>query len=65
VHESGQIMVLEKFMPWQGAVFDLEKEAGKMGELKFVMFPERGSKAWRVQAVPAAEGSFALRKGII
>lgn len=28
-----------------------------------MLFPEKGNKGWRVQAVPSGEGSFTLRKG--
>lgn len=62
---SGEIVVLRKFVPWQSSIFQLEREGGKVGEVKFVIFPEKGSKGWRVQGVPAAEGSFSLRKGRI
>lgn len=36
-----------------------------MGEIKFVLFPESdASGKWRVQAMPVAENSFDLRKGL-
>ena len=62
VHPSGQVMVLTQFCPWQAHVFDLEEGEGgpEAGVLKYAVFPDtRGN--WRMQAVPAAPGSFANR----
>lgn len=34
------------------------------GEILYVVFPEKGGKKWRIQAIAAREGSFELRKGL-
>jgi len=62
VHESGEIMLLSRYCPWQDHLFDLEEEeeAHRTPLVKYVLFQDsRGS--WRVQAAPAARGSFDLR----
>ena len=41
---------------------DIEKDAGEVGRIKYVLYPDRGSKSWRIQAVPAESGSFLSRK---
>lgn len=51
-------------MPWQGSLFSLEKESECVGVVKYVLYPEKGNKGWRVQAVPSNEGAFSLRKGL-
>ena len=65
VDPSGQIMVLESGgLPWLSHVFDVEREAAAGGkprpELLFTLYTDTRGK-WRVQAVPAAEGSFESR----
>ena len=65
VDPSGQIMVLESGgLPWLSHVFDVEREAAAVGkprpELLFTLYTDTRGK-WRVQAVPAAEGSFESR----
>jgi len=61
LHESGEIMMLDKFCPWQGHLSDIEKEQNIEGVLKYVLFQDSGG-SWRVQAV-SAEG-FASRKAL-
>lgn len=52
---NGNILVLEKYMPWQDVVME------KMQDILFVVFPSaRGG--WNVQTVPDAPGSFKGRK---
>ena len=41
----------------------LEEEEGVKGQLKYVIFPDKG-EAWRVQAVPISNGSFKNRLGL-
>ena len=65
VDPSGHIMLLESGgLPWQSHVFDIEAEAAAAGmprpELLFALYTDTRGK-WRVQAVPAAEGSFESR----
>jgi len=61
LHESGEIMMLDKFCPWQGHLSDIEKEQNIEGVLKYVLFQDSGG-SWRIQAV-SAEG-FASRKAL-
>lgn len=61
LHESGEIMMLDRFCPWQGHLSDIEKELDIEGVLKYVLFQDSGG-SWRVQAVPS-EG-FASRKAL-
>ena len=65
VDPSGQIMLLESGgLPWQSHVFDIEKEAAAAGKprpkLLFALYTDNRGK-WRVQAIPAEEGSFQSR----
>lgn len=59
-HSSGQIMLLPKFCPWKGNLFEIEKEDKKQGELKFVIFGDQ-SGSWRVSTVPPSAESFDMR----
>merc|ERR1712176_1006055 len=59
LHESGEIMRLEQYCPWQEHLCDIEKGQKIEGLLKYVLF-EDSSGSRRVQAV-SAEG-FASRK---
>lgn len=61
VDASGEIILLERFCPWQSHLFDLEEERGILGKVKYALFPDtRGG--WRIKAVPVESGSFANRK---
>mmetsp|Transcript_49296 Transcript_49296/g.86798 ORF Transcript_49296/g.86798 Transcript_49296/m.86798 type:complete len:388 (-) Transcript_49296:119-1282(-) len=60
-HESGELMMLPKYCPWQGHLSDIEKEQNVEGLLKYVLF-EDSNGSWRVQAVPL-EG-FTNRKSL-
>merc|ERR1712187_809344 len=61
IHVSGEIMMLDRYCPWQGHLSDIEKELNIEGLLKYVLFEDSGG-SWRVQAV-SAEG-FASRKAL-
>ena len=52
--DEPQIVVLDKFVPWQDAMCQHSTDA------RFVVFPESGT--WMVQCVPVAPKSFAPRK---
>ena len=65
VHESGEIVQLNKFVPWQSSLFAVEKDTESIGLIKYVLYPEKGNKGWRVQSVPSNEGAFSLRKGTL
>jgi uncharacterized UPF0160 family protein len=61
--DDGQVMTLTTFCPWQSHLFDLEKEQGIEGVLKYALYADsRGM--WRIHAVAESEGSFATRKGL-
>lgn len=60
VHESGEIIELSRFCPWQEHLREIEKDVGDV-EIKFVLFLG-GSNDYRVQCVPVKEGSFVCRK---
>jgi uncharacterized UPF0160 family protein len=54
---DGQVLVLERFIPWNEHIFGRKDQAN----LLYVVFPsERGG--WMVQQVPVAAGSFDGRK---
>lgn len=61
LHDSGEIMRLDRYCPWQEHLRDIEKELSIEGLLKYVLFADSGG-SWRVQAV-SAEG-FASRKAL-
>ncbi|KAL7014712.1 hypothetical protein ACKWTF_016082 [Chironomus riparius] len=64
VHESGSIIELHRFCPWQEHLRDIEKDHGNV-EIKFVIFNGGGrDNDFRVQAVPVEQGSFVCRKFI-
>lgn len=64
VHESGSIIELHRFCPWQEHLRDIEKDFGNV-EIKFVIFNGGGNdNDFRVQAVPVEQGSFVCRKFI-
>mmetsp|Transcript_23127 Transcript_23127/g.30047 ORF Transcript_23127/g.30047 Transcript_23127/m.30047 type:complete len:415 (-) Transcript_23127:200-1444(-) len=60
VHESGQVVKFDQFAPWKSHLFDLEKDLGIDGQIKYVLYADTSGK-WRIQAVPVEEGSFASR----
>lgn len=62
VHESGEIMKLPRFCPWQEHLFDLEEEELSNREplVKYVLFQDSRA-GWRVQAAPKVRGSFENR----
>lgn len=51
---------MERFCPWKGNLFDIEKEDKLEGELKFVIFCDQGG-SWRVATVPPSSDSFDMR----
>lgn len=61
-HSSGHIIKLETPCQWKSHILDIEKDAGEIGRIKYVLYPDRASKTWRIQAVPAESGSFQSRK---
>lgn len=57
---NGQIMVLEKFVPWREFIYASKNP--KAATIKFVIFPDKGEYIW--QCVPDSLGSYTYRKGI-
>ena len=55
------IVKLERYCPWSGHLFDVERELGAVGKTLYVLYQDTAGK-WRVQAVPVSEGSFQSRK---
>jgi len=60
VHPSGAIIKLDPFCPWKAHLFDVEKEHGAEGQVKYVLYSDYG-KSWRIQAVPLEDGGFSNR----
>ncbi len=50
-HPSGKVVILEKYIPWVKPIFELEVEEECVGEILYVIFPDKSNK-WRIQAVP-------------
>eukprot|EP01124_Arcella_intermedia_P004396 TRINITY_DN124_c0_g1_i2.p1 TRINITY_DN124_c0_g1~~TRINITY_DN124_c0_g1_i2.p1 ORF type:complete len:332 (-),score=81.00 TRINITY_DN124_c0_g1_i2:26-1021(-) len=59
-HPSGEIVVLDKFCPWNSHLLDIETESGLKGLTKYVLFQDNSGQ-WRVQAVSLDETSFVSR----
>eukprot|EP00170_Pyropia_yezoensis_P003127 contig_13170_g3134 len=60
---SGKVVVLSQFAPWKAHLFEAERAAGAEGEVLYVVYQDdRGSGAWRIQAVPPTPDSFDSRK---
>lgn len=57
-HQSGSIIELKQCCPWKKHLFQLEKELGITGQIKYVIFQ---SDSWRIEAVPINPDSFVLR----
>lgn len=59
-HESGEIIVLDRYCPWQAHLEDIEADHNLQGLVKYVLYKDsRGS--WRIHAAPVSAGSFASR----
>lgn len=61
IDPSQQIIKLGQTCPWQAHIFPIEEAREAKGVVKYVIFQDLKG-AWRVQAVPTEEGSFANRK---
>lgn len=57
-HEDGQLLVLEKFCPWQNHLLDSAEHENVL----FVLFDQDGT--WMIFQVPEAKGSFGGRKSL-
>jgi len=63
VDASGKILKFESGCPWKEHLFDIEKEAGILGNTLYVLFPDEAGK-WRIQCVPERPDSFVCRKAL-
>ena len=52
--ESGEILVLPEYCPWEDHLFELEKKFNF--EAKYLIWPDK--EGWRIRAVPLKVGSF-------
>mmetsp|Transcript_14227 Transcript_14227/g.26843 ORF Transcript_14227/g.26843 Transcript_14227/m.26843 type:complete len:309 (+) Transcript_14227:104-1030(+) len=61
-HYSGQILVLQRSVPWKEHLFSVEKQFNTPNEKKaiYVLYPDN-SDGWRVQSVPNGKQVFASR----
>ena len=61
VDPSGEVVLFASGgVPWRDHVYDLEREAGVEGLVKFVLYPDQ-SGMWRVQAVTVEGAAFTNR----
>lgn len=60
IHESGEIIELERSCPWKEHLEEIEKEKGIEGVIKYVIYPDEAEN-YRVQCVPKAGTSFTNR----
>lgn len=63
VHESGLIMQLERFCPWNEHYFELEEELKVDPKPLYVLFAD-SSNGMRVRSIPVSSTSFLLRKAL-
>lgn len=62
-HESGLIIELERFCPWNDHYFELEEEMKLDPKPLYVLFADSTSGV-RVRAIPVTSSSFVLRKAL-
>uniref|UniRef100_A0A182T8M8 Uncharacterized protein n=1 Tax=Anopheles maculatus TaxID=74869 RepID=A0A182T8M8_9DIPT len=61
LHESGEILELEKPCPWKEHLYQLEQEQKLVGTPKYVIYCNK-EHDWRVICVPVQPSSFVCRK---
>lgn len=68
VDPSGNIILLEKFLPWKEHLLELEADnnvpAIQPGQAIYIVYPDDTAGQWRIQAVPIAPQSFENRKAL-
>jgi uncharacterized UPF0160 family protein len=64
VDPSGQVVKLTTFVPWKSHMYELEKEMGIEGEIKYVIYNDDKDGSWRIQAVAVSPESFNSRKAL-
>mmetsp|Transcript_41404 Transcript_41404/g.107258 ORF Transcript_41404/g.107258 Transcript_41404/m.107258 type:complete len:354 (-) Transcript_41404:120-1181(-) len=63
IDASGRIVSLPVSCPWTDHLFDLEVEMNAVGEVLYVLYPDKAGK-WYVRAVSVAPSSFVCRKAL-
>jgi len=58
--QTGEIIELHERCPWKDHLLALEEEMGIAGQIKFVLFHDKGD-SWRVQGIPLQPDSFVCR----
>lgn len=61
---AGKVVKLNTFCPWKEHLYGLEEELGCAGEVLYCLYEDEREKAWRIQAVGVAPGSFESRKAL-
>ena len=65
VHPSGAVLKFSSGgLPWKTHLYELERQRGFPGRLKFVLY-EDSSSMWRVQAVTVEGTDFTNRLGLL
>ncbi|XP_060525646.1 MYG1 protein [Cylas formicarius] len=60
-YETGEIIILDERCSWKDHIYTVEEELGIVGEIKFVLFPDKSAGTWRVQGVAVQPDSFICR----
>lgn len=63
VHESGKILIMNNCQ-FDDHLMEIEKELDIVGQILFVVQPEKDNKSYRVYTVRAKQGFFDHRKGL-
>ena len=66
IHESGNVIKLDRSCPWKSHIIDLEIEGFdgvNVGDIKFVLYPDEHFN-WRIQCMTVDEHSFKNRLSI-
>ena len=62
-HPSGELMFMDRFAPWKDYVFEIEKELGLEGKLKF-MISQDSRFMFRMGTMTKTPGTFDMRVGL-
>jgi len=60
IDPSGEIILFDQMCPWKSHLYVLEEKNQVSGQVKYALFQDVKG-AWRIQAVPVEENSFASR----
>lgn len=64
IDPTEEIMVLTRSCPWKLHIFELEEEMKINPSIKYVVYEDKRSKNWRVQAVAISAEKFESRKAL-